>query len=287
MKKYIVGLSMLFLAQYVTAKVTLTKMEVQNSIVYDIIAIVDSIAPQDTSYWNCYDLYFHQIQDDIICDASKVCRQDLYVVEEPNSDFFVYVGYCIINGQIALLRGAKTLDYFQKSKNIETITIVNNPNCTFTEYVKPFPVFCIRNNVALRVLWLQAIFDLYHCAEEYVITDNGLNREKILIDKNHNPTSEDEILKSLCSRYGAKPLIWEFEAYHAREEVKNHYLVGNVSKADNLNHSAIILLSEMKWGYFFLDIKMESEYKRYYFTIDTNLSCHLLYRESIITNFPH
>ena len=280
--KTILILSMLLIAQCVTAKVTLTKMDVQNNIVYEIIAVVDSIAPKDTSYWNCYDLYFHQIQDDIICEASKDCRQDLYVVEESENDFFVYVGYCVINGQIALLRGTKTLEFFQKSENQETITIENNPDCSFTEYVKPFPVFCIRNNVALRVLWLQAIFDLYHYAEKYVTTDNGLNRDSILIDKYHNPTSEDEILKSLSSRYGAKPLIWEFEAYHAREEDKNHYLVGNVSKADYLNRAAVILLSDMKWGYFFLDFKREGEYKRYYFEINRDLTCQLLYQESLL-----
>lgn len=273
---------MLLIAQCVTAKVTLTKMDVQNNIVYDIIAVVDSIAPKDTSYWNCYDLYFRQIQDDIICEASKDCRQDLYVVEESENDFFIYVGYCVINGQIALLRGRKTLEFFQISENHETITIENNPDCSFAEYVKPFPVFCIRNNVALRVLWIQAIYDLYHYAEMYVATDNDLNREDILIDKYHNPTSEDEILKSLSSRYGAKPLIWEFEAYHAREEDKNHYLVGNVSKADYLNRPAVIYESDMKWGYFFLDFKREGEYKRYYFEINKDLTCNLLFQESLL-----
>ena len=275
-------LLMLLIAQCVTAKVTLTKMDVQNNIVYDIIAVVDSIAPKDTSYWNCYDLYFRQIQDDIICEASKDCRQDLYVVEESENDFFIYVGYCVINGQIALLRGRKTLEFFQISENHETITIENNPDCSFAEYVKPFPVFCIRNNVALRVLWIQAIYDLYHYAEMYVATDNDLNREDILIDKYLNPTCEDKTLKSLSSRYGAKPLIWEFEAYHAKDEVKNHYLVGNVSEADHLNRSAVIYESDMKWGYFFLDFKREGEYKRYYFEINKDLTCNLLFQESLL-----
>jgi hypothetical protein len=116
----------------------------------------------------------------------------------------------------------------------------------------------------------------------YVATDNDLNREDILIDKYLNPTCEDKTLKSLSSRYGAKPLIWEFEAYHAKDEVKNHYLVGNVSEADHLNRSAVIYESDMKWGYFFLDFKREGEYKRYYFEINRDLTCQLLYQESLL-----
>ncbi len=256
---------------------TLKKISVNNPQIIDIIATVDDVAPQDTSYYNYYGLDFYTlgIVDDTLCSAYKGCLQDICFHQDTS-----YVGYCVINNQIMLVEGKEALPFFSVIEDSETKSFASNPFPSFTEYVKPFPRFRIRNDSVLQIIPRQTTYNLYDYAIKVVVLDNHLNEDSIAINKICDSSVEEGILSVLISSYGRRPIISFIDAYSLKKEMRSTYFDFDI-KVDIPYPSAEIQYSKMKEGFFYLNYKMGEKCKRYYFEINRDLSCHLLYQESI------
>ena len=257
---------------------TLKKVCIKDSQIFDIIATVDDVAPQDTSYYNYYGLDFYTltIVDDTLCSAYKGCLQDVCFHDDTS-----YVGYCVINNQILLVEGKEALPFFSGVEDSETKTFASNPFPSFTEYVKPFPQFRIRNDSVFQIIPRQTTYNLYDYAIKVVACDNHLDKDRIAINKICETSVEEDILSVLISSYGSKPIISFLDAYSLKEEMRSDYFDFEI-KVDIPYPSAEIQYSKMKHGYFYLNYIMGEKCKRYYFEINRDLSCHLLYQESIV-----
>ena len=256
---------------------TLKKISIKNHQIFDIIATIDDIAPQDTSYYNFYGLDFYtlEIVGDTLCSAYKGCLQDVCFHQDTS-----YVGYCVINNQLLLVEGKEALPYFTSDVYCETKTLTSNIFPTFTEYGKPFPRFRIRNDSVLQIIPRQTAYNLYDYAIKVVACDNHLDKDSIAINKICETSVEGDILSVLISSYGSKPIISFLDAYSFKEEMRSDYFDFEI-KVDIPYPSAEIQYSKMKQGYFYLNYIMGEKCKRYYFEINRDLSCHLLYQELI------